>query len=160
SVQTVYEYDPFGRYLMERTLMPDSNWSRIYATYNATGQLASMTTQQSENAGCWVSASGCPATSYTYDATASPKLITAPDSSTTTITPYGSGRTDTTVRNASGNTNIFRTKNPDALGRIYSIVEQSGPTNASQTTGSNVTTTYGYTTQDILGTVHMASGTN
>jgi hypothetical protein len=160
SIQTVRKFDPFGRFASERTLLPDGNWSLSAATYNFTGQLATLTTPQLENAGCWVNPSGCPATSYTYDSSASPKVITAPDSTSTTMVRYGSGRTDTTARNASGNTNMFHTESLDGLGRIYTVTEQSGPTSASSTNGSNVTTTYGYTTQDLLATVHMASGTN
>lgn len=158
TVQQIYEYDAFGRIFLERMLMPDGNWSRIQHAYNSNGQVDKITTQQSESAGCWTSAGGCPATSYLYDASGRARLITAPDSSTTSVTRYAAGRSDATVRSAAGTTNLLRTEKSDALGRLRTVIEQSGPTSATQTTGSDVETTYGYDAQDHLTTVNMTSG--
>jgi YD repeat-containing protein len=160
AIEKIYRYDAFGRLSFERALMPDGSWSRILRNYNDNGQVASMTTQQAEGSGCWSSPNGCPSTSYLYDAGGQARLVTAPDGSTRTVTRYAAARADTTVKNATGVTNLTRTETHDALGHLHTVTEKSGPTSASQTTGSDVVTTYLYDAQDRLSTVNVAGPTN
>ena len=151
TIENIYSYDEFGRISFERTLMPNGHMSRVQRSYNTNGQLSKVTTQVDESDGCWSPSSACPATQYEYDSSGQAKKITAPDGSVTTIARNASGSVSTSVSNV----NYTHVENSDALGRLYTVTEKSGATSASQTTGSDVVTTYGYDAQDRLVNVNM-----
>jgi YD repeat-containing protein len=150
TVKKEYRYDRLGRLWREQTLMPGGSFAQVETLYNAAGQVVSVSTQQPAT-----SFDATKKTQYLYDATGKPRSITAPDGGTTTITRRGSTSIQTVVKKG-GVTSSDRTETYDGLGHLHRVKEPSGPTSASQTSGADVETTYGYD-RDRLTSVSMSS---
>ena len=159
TFQKVYNYDGLGRIIKETTLMPDApnappdtTFSQIVTAYDPlTDHLATVSTQQDV-------AHFNPnfVTKYEhYDATGSARDVTAPDNSATHTSHHATGHVISAVQDAAGHTNLRRTTDNDAFGRLYVVHEPSGPTDAVNKNGGDVATTYGYDWADHLAAVDM-----
>jgi len=162
KVEKKYLYDALGRLFEEHVLMPskDANgantdiWSKVQTLYNASGQRASVSTQQSVAA-----FNAALNTSFFYDASGKPSVITTPDGKQTTFSRIGDRvetRTMAIATSATGTTSSPTTYTYDQLGRIFRVEELAGPTSASATTGTTVTTDYTYDWADRLTSVLMS----
>jgi len=162
KIEKKYFYDALGRLFEQHILMPakDANgtntdvWSKALTSYNASGQQASVSTQQRVT-----NFNSAQKTSFFYDASGKPNVITAPDGKQTTFSRIGD-RVETRAvpiaTSASGTTFSPTTYTYDRLGRIFRVEELAGPTSATATIGTTVTTGYTYDWADRLTSVLMS----
>ena len=155
SVKSEYDFDSLGRLHQEKRLMPDNTWSTQETNYDGVGRKLSVSELEATPAHF---------TTFTYDAFNRTTQVVSPDGSSTSFS-YPAGvsqivstskvRTSTTSSATANETAVLKTEYHDALGRLSTVEEQSGPTTSANTTGSIVTTDYAYDAADHLTSVKM-----
>jgi YD repeat-containing protein len=164
-----FVFDALGRVQRKMAKGPDA-WTASETTYDEQGRVA--WTSEAEDTGSAPPAgalSDLYKTTYSYDAFGRSKTVTAPDGSVTTF-----GYTGERVKTR---TNGIWTNNPsdiclqvtgqhcttvieqyDGSGRLISVTEPSGATNATSKTGADVVTAYSYDAGGHLAAVKMTGG--
>lgn len=161
-----YVFDDLGRPTVEKRRLPDVSGLAQYSiretTYDAAGRKSTVSEFELLPDGS-DETSFHPAhkTTYTYDTFDRPVTVTAPDGSVTTFSYTGASSMTRTVKmkiSSGAPSDVAMTENYDGRGRISSVVEKSGATSASATTGADVTTTYAYDLGNHLSSVSMPDG--
>jgi YD repeat-containing protein len=150
-----YYYDGLGRLIQERRKMSATQWSAQWATFDPLGRPATRSvplTTTSGNAGVDPLTAR---TSWTYDFMGRVQHETRPDDSYTSFDYIGARQTRRYVADPGQSPKLRSTELYDGNGRLLSVIQPSGPTSATTTTGGNVTTAYTYDLADRLTTVTM-----
>jgi hypothetical protein len=154
-LQATYEYDPFGRLIHRKTLMPSGETNFVNTVYDAQGRTVSVSTPFLNGE------TSLHKTKFTdFDAFGNPGTITAPDGSITTVIRTGARKVERTVNDVAiddTNKSIKVTETYDAFGHLISVSEPSGPSSAANPRGGAVTTAYGYDVAGHLVSVSMTS---
>ncbi|HSY52636.1 MAG TPA: hypothetical protein VLC46_27800 [Thermoanaerobaculia bacterium] len=154
TVHKVYEYDPLGRLMRQKSLLDDGvTWSITQTDFDPLGRKTAVSTPE-KLVGSESSFAPAHQTKYTsYDPFGRPLGIQAPDLSLTTIAYRGTRRVDRTVNIATTSTGSAASTTleiHDALGRLFRVIEPSGATSLSSPAGAPVTTEYTYDSADHL----------
>lgn len=145
-----YTFDAFGRIVKESTVLPSNVVSSRHITYDQLGRRKTVS-----EAGAL---SGLPVTTFDYDSLGRVQSITGPDGAVTSFAYTGIAKKDREAgiwMGGTSDTRVKTTEQYDGYGRLVAVVEKSGPTSATVTTGAAVTTEYGYGPDDRLFSVTM-----
>lgn len=146
SVQQEWEFDPYGRITLEKRLLPSEQWSAVRTEFDSAGRRKSVS-----EAGLG-SPSAHKTTYSDYDPFGRPTTITAADGKWTTFVHLGERitRRSYQVAKPTGDATVTIEEERDRQGRLTKVIED--------TTGTPVTTEYGYDEANRLGTVKIWNG--
>jgi hypothetical protein len=152
-----YAFDGLGRLVQDTMTVPPSTQSSRYTTYDKLGRRASVTEYGTG------ASSVLPKTDFVYDDLGRVTSMTGPAAGAVTNFTYtGIAQKTRNVGIWTGfsETRVTTTEKYDGHGRLTAVVESSGPTSASSTTGAAVTTEYSYGADDRLFSVTMKGAAN
>jgi YD repeat-containing protein len=161
SVRKEYQYDAFGRLWRQKSLLDDGSWNIVQNDFDILGRKSALSTPEKLIV---PESSFVPAhtTKYhSYDAFDRATNIEAPDGNTINVLLTGIRSVQRTVNvatsstgcspsNGTGCTPAMTEEIHDAAGRLYQVIEPSGPTSLTSPVGARVTTTYAYDSGDHL----------
>jgi RHS repeat-associated protein len=150
-----YLFDPLGRVSRERRLMPDGTWSFRQTDYDTSGRKAAVSEWQTDNG-----SQPLFRTVFSYDSFGRPLTMTPPEGAhhATTFFYRGARQAERTVQVRTGGDASTILESPsttistyDGLGRLRSISEPSGTSDAWSTPSAVPTLTeYSYDAGDRL----------
>jgi hypothetical protein len=152
--QSSYVFDPYGRLVTEKTLLPSSSWNQRLTTFDSMDRKTSVSEWQPDG----TSAGNIKKTQYTLDLFGRPTTISPPDGTAhnVTLSYQGARQVSRTVKVATAvgtESNSVTTELYDQHGRLVTVTEPSG------SGGTNVsTTTYTYDVGNRLKGVSTTSG--
>lgn len=146
--QSRYVFDTFGRLASQFEGMPHLTERERRFTYNSLGWTTSSSQLGDVTA----------LTSTIFDYLGRPTKVVGPSNDVTSWEYVGGSQKKRTSRVWTGtaDSSIVVTETYDALGRLLSVAEPSGPTSVTQPLGAAVVTSYAYDVADRLRSVRMA----
>jgi len=149
SVQHEWQFDPFGRISIEKTLMPDGTWSGRKTQYDFAGRKLSVSEQETVAGSTFDPAHK---TIFSdYDPFGRARSVIAPDNKATAFSFVGERLATRTVIVAtpSGDVPVSVTEERDRAGRLIRVTEDAG--------GTPTLTQYAYDAGNRLSSVVMDS---
>lgn len=135
--------------------MPAGQWAASWTTYDAIGRTTAQSVPVMTSSGDSGANTSTASSSWTYDFLGRVREETRPDNSGSSFVYSGTREKKFYVANPGGSPQLRSTERYDGAGRLARVIQPSGPTSATNRTGADVTTDYGYDFADRLVSVTM-----